>query len=114
MLRVCVCGGRHYIDRDKLYATLDKLLEIRKDFMIISGGATGADTLAIDWAKERNVPVEVHYASWGKFGRAAGPIRNKKMLDLGIDLLVAFPGGSGTKDMTDRCREKNIRICSVS
>ena len=40
-----------------------------------------------------------------KHGNAAGPIRNQRMLDHGKpDIVVAFPGGSGTADMVKLSR----------
>jgi len=37
---------------------------------------------------------------WDELGKKAGPLRNQRMLDEGKpDLVVAFPGGGGTKDM---------------
>jgi len=45
-------------------------------------------------------------ADWETYGRAAGPIRNQKMLDSEqINLCVAFPGGAGTADMVARCKK---------
>jgi predicted Rossmann-fold nucleotide-binding protein len=113
MIRVCICGGRDYTEKEKVYKILDRLLTIRSDFVIISGGATGADSFAIDWAKERMHPREVYYANWKKHNKAAGPIRNRHMLSLGIDLLVAFPGGSGTADMIRICEKAGVKVFKI-
>jgi hypothetical protein len=44
------------------------------------------------WAGAAAVPIDVYVAQWKKHGRAAGPIRNQRMLDKGKpDLVVAFP-----------------------
>jgi hypothetical protein len=49
------------------------------------------------------VPVIEFPANWKVYGRAAGPIRNMKMLLEGKpDLVVAFPGGIGTADMVKK------------
>ena len=43
------------------------------------------------------MPVSIYPADWDKHGKAAGPIRNKQMIDEGKpDLVIAFPGGRGT------------------
>ena len=47
-------------------------------------------------------------ADWTKHGKAAGPIRNQKMLDECPDLVVAFPGGKGTADMVRRAMKAGI------
>jgi hypothetical protein len=110
MIRVCVCGGRNFKEKEFLYNTLDKLLFIRKDFIIINGDAHGADKLSTQWAIERNVYYELYRADWKKYKNAAGPIRNKQMIDSHIDLLVAFPGGKGTKNMIEQCKKNNIKV----
>lgn len=67
---------------------------------IISGACRGADRLAVMWAKSVGVPVEEYPANWGRYGKAAGPIRNLQMLKDGKpDLVVAFSGGHGTLHM---------------
>ena len=55
-MRVLVCGGRAYADRQALYDVLDKLHSLHKIETVIAGGAKGADSLAEGWARERGVP----------------------------------------------------------
>lgn len=109
-LRVCVCGGRYYTHKDRVWTLLDIIRQTDKDIIIICGGAKGADSLAWDWALDRGVRHEIYVAEWKKHGRSAGPIRNQKMLDLGIDLLIAMPGGVGTEHMVKICKKKDVRV----
>jgi hypothetical protein len=76
------------------------------DLRIIAGGASGADTSAIDWAKARGATYQEYPAEWEKYGpNYAGFIRNQEMLDKELpDLCIAFPGYRGTKDMVRRVR----------
>src|SRR5216684_4086692 len=70
---------------------------------IDAGGATGADQFAMEWAATKpEIKRYVCHADWETHGRAAGPIRNEKMLTWKPDLVVAFPGGVGTADMVRR------------
>ena len=111
-MRVLVCGGRDYRDRDAVYRELDALLPQMGALM--SGGAPGADTLAWDWGWSRNFHCERYMADWKTHGRAAGPIRNQRMLDEGKpDLVVAFPGGRGTADMVRRAEAAGIKVKRV-
>jgi predicted Rossmann-fold nucleotide-binding protein len=102
-MRVLVCGGRDYADHDWLFKELDALRVSRGVTVVISGCAPGADTIGIEWAVARKVEIVRFPADWQKHGRAAGPIRNQRMLNEGRpDLVVAFPGGRGTADMVKR------------
>lgn len=69
---------------------------------IISGGARGADTLAEQFAQEYSYVTKIFPANWDKYGKAAGPIRNKQIVDH-CDILVAFWDGTsrGTKHSID-------------
>jgi hypothetical protein len=81
--------------------------------LLIAGGARGADSLAEEWAKAQAIPCDLS-ASWDGLGRKAGPIRNQHMLDEGrLDLVVAFPGGSGTADMLASRRSRLVSGRSV-
>jgi predicted Rossmann-fold nucleotide-binding protein len=114
MIRVLVCGGRNFENRAMLHATLDYLHADRGCAVVIAGGARGADTLAVEWAKEREVMVEVYMAEWDQFGRKAGPIRNQRMLDEGKpDLVVAFPGGRGTAGMIALAEKAGVEVAQI-
>jgi predicted Rossmann-fold nucleotide-binding protein len=111
MTRVLVCGGRDYADRGAVYASLDSLHAEHGFTMLIAGGARGADTLAVEWARDRGIRTEVYMADWKRLGRAAGPVRNKRMLTEGKpNLVVAFPGGSGTANMVAQARAAGLRV----
>ena len=104
-MKAIVCGGRDFKMMASLWAALDALHEVRNFDLIITGGATGADSMAHGWAMERGVPVATYPAQWGRYGRKAGPLRNEWMLKLsGADTVIAFPGGNGTADMVRRGR----------
>lgn len=137
-MNILVCGGRHfgeYFDKELeewrlspieillFNSTMNDIATefstkysddpfwIPDDFTIISGGAKGADTLAIKWAIENDCEYKVFNADWRSFGRAAGPIRNKQMLVQGNpDLVIAFPGGKGTAHMIMISKEANVPV----
>jgi predicted Rossmann-fold nucleotide-binding protein len=114
-MRVLVCGGRDYADRDRLNTELDRLRQERGFCLVIAGGARGADTLAEEWAKNRGVPCDVYRADWEGLGRKAGPIRNERMLREGQpELVIAFPGGRGTAHMTRIAREAGVEVIGIS
>jgi precorrin-6x reductase len=109
-MKIIICGGRD-MDRATAFNALernliDELAHASGTFgdvtidKIIHGGARGADEAAGDWAKSEDIPVVVCQAEWKKYGNAAGPIRNRKMLEEHRpDYVIALPGGKGTASM---------------
>lgn len=88
-MRVLITGSRGWADKDAIWNKLDQL--DKHDLVIVHGRCPwGADQIANDWARKNNVAIEPHAALWNKFGRAAGHIRNKEMVDSGADVCYAF------------------------
>lgn len=114
--KVLVCGSRRYEDRDTVNRVLDAQLAKRgKRMILITGGAVGADNLALQWAMSRKVDHVVRYAHWEIEGKAAGPIRNRRMLRLKPKIVIAFmvttPGENrGTNDMCDIADQAGIKV----
>ena len=118
MTRVLVCGGRNFDDRELLAKTLQPFKPSRaltpSPHVIIHGCASGADRLADEWAQVFGVPSLGFPAHWKAEGLSAGPRRNQRMIDEGKpDLIIAFPGGRGTADMTARARAAGINVIEV-
>lgn len=86
-MRVLVTGDRRWSDPTLLADVLDDLPDITE---LIEGGALGADGMASQWAWARGIPKTRVNADWKAYGRAAGAIRNQKMLDTKPDLVVAL------------------------
>jgi hypothetical protein len=117
-VRVIVCGGRHYGDWPAVRDELDRWARAGdSDSLVIQGGASGADALAKRWADFRGIPhIEVP-ALWLWHRRCAGPVRNEFMFKigraLGVEMLVAFPGGAGTADMVARAEKAGVSVRRV-
>jgi hypothetical protein len=110
-LRVLVCGGRDYTDRAAVYDALDRLHTRRGIAAVIQGMARGADTLAFEWATTHGVQVCSFPAEWNTDGRAAGFLRNRRMIAEGKpDAVVAFPGGAGTADMIRAATGAGLKV----
>ena len=75
-MRLLVCGSRNWTRADVVYAALDAL----RPAIVIEGGATGADAIARQWARDRGAYLDTYPADWNRDGKAAGPIRNARML----------------------------------
>ena len=117
-MRILVCGGRDYQDKDRvadiLYPICKLILE-SEAVTIIEGGARGADRLARDWAKSWGLPVVTFEPDWGKHGKSAGFIRNQQMLDEGKpDLVIAFLGGKGTAHMVASAKKAGVKVIEAA
>lgn len=112
MLRVLVCGGRDFRDKAAVFRELDALQARYGRLTVIQGGAAGADALAREWAyAQPSVHLVNEPADWKRHGRAAGPIRNKLMLDVHRpEIVLAFPGGRGTADMQKQAERAGVRV----
>ena len=114
-MRVLVCGGRTFWDPGLVYRALDTIhAEVGPINVVIEGEARGADVLGKLWAVKRKIEVSGFVADWLRWGNAAGPIRNNRMLKEGRpDYVVAFPGGEGTADMVDRATKAGVPVYTV-
>lgn len=83
--------------------------------VVVHGDAAGADRMADYICRDMGIMVESHPADWDKFGKYAGPERNRRMLSLTAKLVVAFKEGfdyslskGGTEHMIAIAREANV------
>lgn len=113
--KVLVCGSRDYPDRDEVFRVLDAHhARIGPDMMIISGGAAGADSYAIEWALSNKVDLLVKFAKWDQEGKVAGIFRNLRMIAKKPKLVLAFSrdldASRGTSHMIKVAEKLNIRV----
>ena len=112
--RVAVIGSRDFTDKKRLYDVLTKNYDRIK--LIISGGARGADTLAVQWATDYGIPYLVFPALWhnpftGEADKGAGFRRNVKIIEQ-ADVIMAFWDGKskGTAHSLEYAGLKNKPI----
>ena len=82
-MRVAVVGSRFFTDYDYVKSSLDAINNVYKITVIVSGGARGADSLGERYARENGIEFVLFAADWNKHGKAAGPIRNKQLIEEG-------------------------------
>ena len=119
MKKVIIAGSRNFNNYNLLKSELDKLFS--EPFIVVSGGAKGADSLGEIYAQEKGYPIERYLAKWndltvsncvikynsyGAYNALAGHNRNQEMLDAVIKnsesgCVVAFWDGKskGTENM---------------
>ena len=99
--KVAVIGSRSFTNYQRLESVLLYSFgqQVKnKSILIVSGGASGADTLAERFAKEYSLEKEIYPANWDKYGKKAGYLRNE-MIVKNSDTVIAFWDGisKGTK-----------------
>lgn len=110
-MKVLVCGGRGFSNRRYLFDSLDAINEREAAIThVIHGGASGADSMAGQWASTHCVQEVRCPANWMVQGKSAGPIRNRAMLGLLPDIVVAFDGGAGTANMVAEARKAGVPV----
>ena len=116
MMRIVIAGSRGFEDYALLEQTLEHILDKHiEPVELVSGHAKGADLLAERFAKENDLPIHIIKPDWKTYGRAAGPIRNRQMLDYAMEelsLVVAFWDGKskGTKNTIDTAKSLGIPV----
>ena len=105
--RIAVIGSRDFDDS----AQLDSVLEPHLPAVLVSGGAKGADALAERLAGERGLTIDVIPADWQRYGRGAGPIRNKQIVE-SAELVIAFWDGKsrGTRSALSHAEQVGVRV----
>ena len=111
MFRVIIAGSRNFNDYEYLKKYMDFLLQNKKEVVILCGEARGADSLGKRYAQERGFPVQSFPADWQRFGRAAGPLRNRQMSACADACVVFWVGGSaGSANMIEEARRAGLAL----
>lgn len=126
MKRLLVTGSRDWKDESAIQLALGEALgelayreraERNPDYLspehylLIHGDCpTGADAIADRIWRGWGLPVLARPALWNVWGKKAGPLRNKHMVDLGADLCLAFigPGSRGAAGCAKLADEAGI------
>jgi hypothetical protein len=100
-MRVLTTGGRDFVDEKFTNLVLSKFMENHnwRPVIFVNGAANGSDRLVKAWAATRGLHTAQVPALWDYYQNSAGMIRNRVMLELDPDYLIAFPGGRGTNAM---------------
>ena len=103
-MKIVIGGSRTYTDYKAFSEALDGVLtDIPKnEITILSGHCKVVDAMAERYAAEHKINLRVYPAEWSIYGRAAGPVRNRRMVE-NCDLVIAFWDGSskGTRSLID-------------
>jgi hypothetical protein len=109
-----VCGSRHWTDKAAIKKALVEISTEDQEIIVMHGDYDGADTLADEAARELGFTPEPYPADWDRYGGAAGPRRNQRMIDAGPHVVLAFPlprkKNKGTRDCMKRAVKAGIPV----
>ena len=118
-IRIVIGGCRDFNDYNFFCKYVDMYLKKIKEnnqIIILSGHCRGVDIMAEKYAEERQYKLEIYFADWEKYGKFAGPKRNREMV-LNADYVIAFWDGKsrGTKSLIEYAKQykKPIRVKTI-
>lgn len=89
-MKLAVVGSRGFTDYALATFILNEYMDISGGSLhIISGGARGADSLAVRFAVDNSLPLITFLPDWERYGKSAGYIRNADIVKT-ADELIAF------------------------
>src|SRR5690606_30448921 len=113
-MRLVIAGSRHIPDdtADRLVSAA--MQRVGTPTVVLSGTAEGIDQAGERWADAHGIPIERYPADWTKYGRGAGPLRNREMAEKADAALVIWDGVSrGSKSMIREAKKRNLRLLEV-
>ena len=124
VFHILICGGRHFDNYNLLESTVTNYLIQQgiknKNLEIVSGHCPGADLLGEKFSKEHKTALRVFPAQWTRYGKAAGPLRNKEMINylssFDNKLVIAFvsPNSKGTRNTIALARKLKINVIEIA
>lgn len=116
-----VTGTRNTLTPEHKRIVREKVIEVVNKYgndpiILVHGDCTGVDKYAAEVASIRkNISIISVKANWEKYGKAAGPIRNKQMLDTyRPHYILAFPSleSKGTYDCINKAKKHQLELGS--
>lgn len=124
-MNIAIVGSRTFNDYKKVKEEFFNIPEVKESTVqsvdsrehsgelitIVSGGAVGADKLGERLADEYGYRKIIHYPDWKQYGKSAGFVRNKLIVQ-DADIVVAFwkNGSKGTKHTIDIAKNQGKRV----
>ncbi len=110
MKKIAVIGSRTFTD----YDLLKKILDEYPPFILVSGGAFGADRLSEIYSDEKGYQKIIIKPDWRKHKKGAGLKRNAEIVKI-ADELIAFKIGdsTGTQNCIELARKKGIPVTII-
>lgn len=108
-MKIIIAGSRSISNIDEVRkAVIDSGFKISE---VVSGRARGVDRLGERWAAENKIPIRQFPAFWEKYGKSAGFLRNKEMVEYADGLIAVWDGKSaGTEHTILLAEKKGLKV----
>lgn len=115
--KVIIAGSRSFADYEKLKSICDSILPNQYSeprISILSGTSSGSDSLGERYANERGYTLNRYPANWEQYGKAAGPIRNRQMVEDADAAIIFWDGQSkGTKNLIEQANKRGLKVRTI-
>lgn len=96
MKKLIVTGSRRWVDSDIVIKALEAFYRKHPLLTVHVGDCpTGVDAIVLEWCEGKkredpNFQYRKFEADWNRYHKAAGPIRNRRMVKEGADWCIGF------------------------
>lgn len=105
-MKLGVIGSRGFDDYDLMKSYLDRIHAVEPITQIVSGGASGADSLGAKWSDENSIYKKIYRPDWNKYGKKAGFLRNMSIVENSDKIIVFWDGRSkGSEHSINLCKK---------
>lgn len=109
-MRVIIAGSRT-VTQDQVNEAFASCPWASSVTCVVSGGARGADKCGETLAANLGIQVDIYQPEWSRYGKQAGPVRNREMAKNAEGLIAVWDGLSrGTKNMIDLAKRAGLRV----
>jgi hypothetical protein len=118
-MKIGIIGSRDYKNTSKIVNIVRRIHERYPDSILISGGARGPDSIAIEEGLRIGMEKPIVFKpDWDKYGKKAGMLRNSLIVKES-DYIVAFYDGisRGTQDSIRKAIQAGKKVyiyCDLS
>lgn len=111
-MKVIVAGSRKLdaLGSTRLINLVDEAINLSgfKITEIVSGGCYGVDVAGERWAGKKKIPIKIFLPDWNRYGRAAGPFRNKDMAEYAeASIVLCYDNSKGSINMISNMNKIN-------
>ncbi len=112
-MKLAVVGSRTIYDKNLIFWYLDSFKKRYQNIeLVLSGGARGVDSIAVNWAKLNGIEVKVIRPDYDSYPPRIAPIiRNKEIVNYSDHIIAFWDGKSrGTSFVIDYAKSQGKRL----